>query len=250
MFVNYDKLDTWLPRFSNHLASNKKQLDYDEYGYYHFNDNLVDSAYEWLRKETFVCFHGTRLDKTMKNSIENHGLKLGNLDDRERDISRSLPSLVETNDFTVKLKKSLLKYFQPNKSGNTYYNGKIYFGISRNDFLNDFGASHFCTKGSEMDRCVVKNAFGEAAVNEMNANREPFLVWLTVPGNVLFQFEGTEGRKNTCVKFLSRWADQVTDSVWDYATDFLNWGMGIDQCVDSSRILKMESLADHVFTRN
>lgn len=234
MIINYDKYEDWLPDLNSVLAN--KNVKYDQWDYFKFSDEMVCDTQNWITNNDVLVFHGTRLDDISRQRISTNGLKLGTSEFRKTEIQRALCDIEENS----KLEEAI-RYFNSSESAN-YFDGRVYFCLSRKTFLGRNLAAHFCEGGSEFDRAVVRRAFGEQGLSRLKTSRDPYIVHIKVPGELLFSNSGQEDVRYTCSVFLDIWALTKIHGKSEFPEGGVNWGKGVQKNIPPKDILKIEKV--------
>lgn len=209
---------------------------------------IIDAAIDWLRCETLIGFHGTRLDDQEVASIYHIGLiPLKGTKRRDR-LVRALQVHPRWSDVEGSLDDVLRRYGNGNHAG--VREGQVHLTLSRAGLVEGF--NHYLTHGSEFDQNVARALLENDGVMLLGAYGMSRIIKVAVPGDKALDaahpyFSIDELREkgdvpNIVGAFLNVWSFRIAQTDFEPSQLRVDCGMVFQQTVPRQWIVEINTL--------
>lgn len=140
---------------------------------------LIDATLEWIRLNTILAYHGSRLTEQELSTVRSRGLVPLRTAERQCRITRALSSHRNWAAISRQLDATLEKYGPGNAAG--HREGEVHLTLSKAGLVNGF--NHYLTHGAEVDQHVAHALLGEEGVELLACDGVPVLIRVAVPGS-------------------------------------------------------------------
>lgn len=204
---------------------------------------------DWLERNEFCVYHGTRLLPSEVESVQNVGLRLLSAGDRQE----RLEEIFSCHNRWVEVKGNLptvLEDVGPKKKQGRR-EGQVHFSLSRLVLMSDL--EHYIGYGSEFDQHVAYRLFGDnSGVLLLKEKTQPYIVHVRMSGSELIKgahpiftykdvVEGGEvpGLSST---FLNAWAFKRSRPDFDLANLRTDCCMMQEYPTGRDKVIRIEQL--------
>ncbi|WP_156359685.1 hypothetical protein [Sphingomonas sp. Leaf28] len=186
--------------------------------------DLIAVTRAWLRDQTIVAYHGSRLSANEITSVRAGGLMAldpaARGDRLEKTLSRH-PSWAEASNGLG----AAVRDFGDGQFGRRQ--GQAHLTISRGALLTAF--NHYLVEGSEFDQAVAVELLGKGARALLQEGRLPVLFTVEVPGFRAIEVGERwlhDGEMSGLVRLvLQFWANWLYDPAFDPGTQHVDFGL-------------------------
>lgn len=194
MLIDYDDPLTWEDSLTQELsilvnkdiyqAVAQANLEYiEDYRNMLFEDvdriAIARVMLGWMKKNTLVAYHGTRVTSEEKNHILQNGLLPLQVSNRSRRITRALSKHSRWSEVSIELGLALEK-FGPNAHAGKREN-QVHLTLSKAGLENGF--NHYLTNGAEVDGHIAYFLLGEEGQDLLAQDGEAVIFAFGVPGD-------------------------------------------------------------------
>lgn len=234
--ITFHRTESWLPDLENILRQEKVSLDcWDCYDH----SSYLDKAITWFQGNTFQVFHGTRLSPVVLDEIKREGLVQGTLEKRIKNISTVLFDLNEQQKERVSQKAQMLS--TPDRHGCKYFDGKIYFALSKKSFFQQGLGGEYILEGSEFDRAVIKNTLDVLYMRKYISRTQPYIISFEQDFRSVFGSRPGDNYKYVASLFLDIWAEnQLEKNKIDESYFYVDCASGISGSIPRKKIIEIE----------
>lgn len=187
-------------------------------------NDLIDATGEWLRGQTIVAYHGSRLSPDEIASVRTAGLRALDPATRKAQLAQILSRYPGWAQASVGL-DAAIREFGDGKFGRRQ--GQAHLTISRGALLNAF--NHYLVEGSEFDQAVAVELLGKGARALLQEGRFPVLFTVEVLGDraldVAERWLRTDEMPGLIRHVLQFWANWLHDPALDPGTQHVDFGL-------------------------
>jgi hypothetical protein len=196
--INFDTIDDWasplhsvlqglLPKgIENILISRRPEYFEDALdAIFEISDRnaIINTTLDWVRSETIVGYHGTRLTPEEIESIRERGLLPLDASARRIRLTRALSEHPQWQSVSSRLDEALEKHGRGQRAGGR--EGQVHLTLSRSGLVNGF--NHYLSHGSEFDQHVAHYLLGDEGKELLREDGAPTLLNFAVPGDVALE---------------------------------------------------------------
>lgn len=185
---------------------------------------LVDATREWLRGQTIVAYHGSRLSTDEIASVRTTGLRTLDPAKRQAQLAQILSRHPDWARASVGL-VAAIRDFGDGQFGRRQ--GQAHLTISRGALLTAF--NHYLVEGSEFDQAVAVELLGKGARTLLQEGRSPVLFTVEVPGDRALDLAERwlcNGEMSGLIRHvLQFWAYWLHDPALDPGTQHVDFGL-------------------------
>ena len=210
--------------------------------------HIVDAVLDWLRSETLVGYHGTRLTDAEMKSVEADGLLPLVAATRRDRIQRALSGHPRWTDVKEQLSELLEKHGPGAKAG--IRENQVHLTISRGALVSGF--NHYLTHGSEFDQQIARALLDHEGYHLLAKDGQAVVLAYGVPGaaaikaaHPFFSVEMMRERDelpNLVREFVTSWAWKVWKP--EPATQRLDCGLMFREAVPASWMVSAAKLTN------
>lgn len=187
-------------------------------------NGLVDATREWLRRQTIVAYHGSRLSPEEIASVRTAGLRALDPATRKGQLAQILSRHPGWAQASVGL-DAAIRDFGDGQFGRRQ--GQAHLTISRGALLTAF--NHYFVEGSEFDQAVAVELLGKGARALLQEGRSPVLFTVEVPGDraldVAERWLRDDEMPGLVRHVLQFWANWLHDPALDPGTQHVDFGL-------------------------
>lgn len=239
MTFDFDRISEWGPRLTaaldqivpaalrNGMAHETVELVEDAFDLVMAGADairLIDATRQWLRQQSIIGYHGSRLSEAEIDSVRSRGLQPLIPWMRQARLEAMLsrhPRWAEVRDRFEKTMAELADGALGRREG------QAHLTISRGALLTAF--NHYLVEGSEFDQAVAVELLGEQAHELLQVGRSPVLFAVGVPGaralEVSERYTHPGEMSGLVRRVLQFWAYWLHDPAFDPATQHLDFGL-------------------------
>ncbi|WNO54115.1 hypothetical protein [Stakelama saccharophila] len=185
---------------------------------------LIDATCEWLRGQTIVAYHGSRLSPEEIASVRAIGLRALEPATRKGQLAQMLSRHPDWAQASAGLDAAICD-FGDGQFGRRQ--GQAHLTVSRGALLTAF--NHYLVEGSEFDQAVAVELLGKGARALLQEGRSPVLFTVEVPGDRALnvaQSRLRDGEMPGLVRHvLQFWANWLHDPALDPGTQHVDFGL-------------------------
>lgn len=185
---------------------------------------LIDATCEWLRGQTIVAYHGSRLSPEEIASVRATGLRALDPATRKGQLAEILSRHPEWAQANIGL-DAAIRGFGDGQFGRRQ--GQAHLTVSRGALLTAF--NHYLVDGSEFDQAVAVELLGKGARALLQEGGSPVLFTVEVPGDRALDVAERwlcEGETPGLVRHvLQFWANWLHDPALDPGTQHVDSGL-------------------------
>lgn len=215
MKFDFDTIGEWAPRLSAALDT----LMSDR-----LRERVAAGPIEWLRGQTIVAYHGSRLSPEEIASVRTAGLRALDPATRKGQLAQILSRHPGWAQASVGL-DAAIRDFGDGQFGRRQ--GQAHLTISRGALLTDF--NHYLVEGSEFDQAIAVELLGKGARALLQEDRSPVLFTVEVPGDRALDLAERwlrNGEMPGLIRHvLQFWANWLHDPVLDPGTQHVDFGL-------------------------
>lgn len=186
--------------------------------------DLIDATREWLRGQTIVAYHGSRLSPDEIVSVRTSGLKALDPATRKGRLAELLSRHPDWAQASVGL-DAAIRDFGDGRFGRR--EGQAHLTLSRGALLTAF--NHYLVEGSEFDQVIAVELLGKGARSLLQKGRSPVLFTTEVPGHRALDVAERrlrDGEMPGLVRHvLQFWANWLHDPALDPGTQHVDSGL-------------------------
>jgi hypothetical protein len=209
-------------------------------------DAIIDTTLNWIRSNTIVAYHGSRMTAEDEASIRSTGLMPLVAEARRQRLERALSKHPNWPAVEGGLSAAIEKHGQGNAAG--HREGQVHLTLSRGGLVNGF--NHYLTHGSEFDQRVACALLGQDGVELLARDGVPTLVQVAVPGTCAL--EGAHPHfsiddmlcsgevPNLVNQFLEAWSYRIGHPNFQSRTLKVDCGIRFGSVVPAAWIVSME----------
>lgn len=191
--LDYDAIDDWAPALSKALEAvlpvslpeevvaagpefieDARDLVFDLGG----RDAIIDRAIAWIRSETIVAYHGSRLTLTEVARVQGVGLLPLVAEARRERLVRALSRHPEWETVRHRLDAEIAAYGPGETLGRR--ESQVHLTLSKAGLTEGF--SHYLLGGSEFDQRVAHALLGRAGEDMLKTDADAVVIHVAVPG--------------------------------------------------------------------
>jgi hypothetical protein len=199
----------------------------------------------WIRDQSVVAYHGSRLDAQDRAAITENGLGTLCAEHRRECLRKKLcfhPQWSET------LLDAALEKLGPKRvAGNR--EGQVHATISRGGLVNGF--PHYLTHGSEFDQRAAKLLFGDDGMELLARFGTPVLIKLVVPGeealaaaNPYWHRSDPQESPNLVREIIQVWAYWLANPDFEVGKLQYDCGLIFNHDIPPGWIISIDKVAD------
>ena len=196
--IDFDEIDDWAPPLrsvlkvflpldiENILVSRRPEFVEDALdAIFEVSDRnaIIDTTLDWVRCETIVGYHGTRLTPEEIESIRDRGLLQLDASARRIRLTRALSKHPQWRSVSSRLDEALEKHGRGQCAGGR--ERQVHLTLSRSGLVNSF--NHYLSHGSEFDQHVAYYLLGDEGKELLREDGAPTLLKFAVPGDVALE---------------------------------------------------------------
>ncbi len=255
---DFDRFDDWHPVLSAELADllpqdigdrvRRKNPEFiEDAGAFVLGkgdrDAIRTRVTDWLKSDVVYGYHGTRLTEVERAAILAEGLKPLVAAERRARLERALSRHPNWPDVAHRLGEAIEHYGFKQRGGRR--EGQVHLTVSRAGLT--LGFNYYIKQGSEFDwhsAAYVLGAEGQALIA---ADGTPYLIKLSVPGEIAFEaynpygFSKEDG-PNLVREVIDVWSYRFVDPAYTAARRRLDCGMIFYESVPAAWIEAIEPL--------
>lgn len=186
--------------------------------------DLINATLTWLRAQTIIAYHGSRLSLEEIASVRAGGLMALNPATRRDRLVKILSCHTNWAGASIEL-DAAIHDFGNGKFGRR--EGQAHLTISRGALLTSF--NHYLVEGAEFDQVVAVKLLGKGAMVLLQQGRSPVLFTVEVPGNRAIEVGERwlrDGEMPGLVRqVLQFWANWLHDPSLDPGTQHVDFGL-------------------------
>ena len=261
MLIDFDNIDDWFPLLGvalrkclpNDIAEAMRKADPEfiedarDFLFECASRNaVIDGATEWLRKNTLVGYHGTRLTEGELAAVHSLGLVPLVAEARRDRLTRALSSHPEWHEARRRLSEVLDRLGPRGKAGKR--EGQVHLTLSRGGLLAGF--DHYVRYGAEFDYHAAHDLLGKEGQELLKLDGKPLLIKFAIPGEIALNaahpyFSANDLRArgdvpNIVDDFLSAWAFRLKKHNFQPSTQHIDCGMIFYESVPPEWIVGIE----------
>ena len=208
---------------------------------------IIGAALNWLRSETLVGFHGTRLDDQEVASVYRRGLVPLQGSERRDRLDRALRVHPRWSDVEDRLDDVLRSYGEGAREA--VREGQVHLTLSRAGLEGAF--NHYLTYGSEFDQNVARELLGSDGVELLGSYGKPRLIKIAVPGaqaldaaNPYFSVDDVRANgevPNLVEAFLNAWSFRIAKIGFEPSRLKIDCGMVFRRPVPPQWLVEVET---------
>jgi hypothetical protein len=261
--IDFDEVETWVPRLTTALGGlvspdaisalsgsdpeyieDARDLLLELAG----RDEVIDATLDWIRSETIIAYHGTRLDRTETESVKRLGLLPLDPTSRRLRLERALSKHRRWTEVTDRLDAEIHAHGPRQKAGGR--TGQVHLTLSRAGLTESF--NHYLTHGAEFDQRVADALLGAEGLELLALDGSPRLVHVAVPGEIalaaahpFFPIESLRANgdvPNIASQFLKAWSYRLSHPEFQPRALQVDCGLFFRSVLPASWVIKIELL--------
>lgn len=214
-------------------------------------DSIINTTLAWLRSNSLLVSHGTRLTDDEVASVRRYGLLPLDASARRDRLLSVLDQSTDCEEAKSRIDAVLRRFGQYNHAGTR--EGQVHLTLSKASLVSQF--NHYLTHGSEFDQNVIRDLCGDRGRDLLRRFAEPRVVRVKLSGQMalkgahpiysLSSMIGSGETPNLVREFLQVWAylHSKLDSV---PTHFLaDSGIYFSEPIKTQYIHDIETLSDN-----
>ncbi len=262
--IDFDEIDDWAPPLrsvlkvflppdiENILVSRRPEFVEDALdAIFEVSDRnaIIDTTLDWVRSETIVGYHGTRLTPEEIESIRDRGLLPLDASARRIRLARALSKHPQWRSVSSRLDEALEQHGRGQCAGGR--EGQVHLTLSRSGLVNSF--NHYLSHGSEFDQHVAYYLLGDEGKELLREDGAPTLLKFAVPGDVALEvahpFFGIDDVRrqgdvpNIVSEFLKAWSYALAHPGFQSSTLRVDCGLFFRRAVPPDWLVAVEPLA-------
>lgn len=186
--------------------------------------DLIDATRAWLRAQTIIAYHGSRLSPDEIASVRAGGLMTLDPTMRKDRLAKILSRHPNWTEASIGI-DAAVRDFGDGQFGRR--EGQAHLTISRGALLTAF--NHYLVEGSEFDQAVAVELLGKGARALLQEGRLPVLFTVEVPGDRAIEVGERwlrDGEMPGLVRrVLQFWAHWLYDPALDPGTQHVDFGL-------------------------
>lgn len=171
-------------------------------------DQVAARCWAWISSGSVIAYHGTRLDEPGRASVLEQGLKRLDAAARADSLRERLAKHPEwagrEHELDPLIDKMAGEY---GLAGSR--EGQVHLSISRLSLIRD--CNHYLVEGSEFDGHAARSLFGMQGQRLLQADREPTLFKVELPGAIALESANPWGRPQPLPNLIREMLD-----LWSY----------------------------------
>lgn len=194
---DFDEITEWAPRLCQHLRGHDleqiaKTIRETETEYWEDSrdillraigrDEAANQVAIWLKAQTVIGYHGTRLSPADLESVRARGLIPLTAADRKVRLTRSLSAHARWGEVEPKLDEAIELFGAKDFAGRR--EGQVHLTASRAGLTESF--NHYLEEGSEFDGHIAQHLLGDEGRALIMADGTPYLIKAAVPGSLAY----------------------------------------------------------------
>lgn len=268
--IDFDSIDEWEPELSlllgNYLPKEFKKnitklrpkytMDARDFFFQYVDrKKIIYTILEWLKSETIIGYHGTRLIKEEILSVKRQGLIPLDAMTRKVRLTRVLKSHPELGEELLNLETIIMDF----KNGHKYEGreGQVHLTLSRAGLLNGF--NHYLQYGSEIDQRILAYLLDIDWKKLLSEDGDPFVIKVALPGEIaingahpyfpVFDLLERGETPNIVNEFLQSWCFKQAYPNFQASSLEEDCGMMFFRPIPPDWIVEMESLSNNNFDK-
>jgi hypothetical protein len=228
--IDIDRIEEWAPALARELAellppdlatiraTTRPELYSDARELLFGNGEIQEAALkcaEWIRSNSVLAYHGTRLDAAGQASILRHGLirldAAARADALRKRLSQHSAWGNREGEF-----QALIERMSGEDGQYGSREGQVHLCFSRANLL--WGSNHYLVEGSEFDGHVARTMFGMEGQQLLREDSHPVLVKIALPGPAAIEAANPWGCRsgdlpNFVRDLLDLWSYRLFDEI-------------------------------------
>lgn len=212
-------------------------------------ENLINSTLEWVRNNSVIAYHGSRLTGSEIESVKSNGLIPLSAASRKTRLARALANHPDWKSAEPKLDAEISLYGDSEKCGRR--EGQVHLTLSRSGLQNSF--NHYLLAGSEFDQCVAQSLLGQEGIDLLARDGQPSLITVQLDGNTALNgahpylsIEDMIRRGDTpniVREILEAWAYRLTTPTYQTGSRELDSGLVFFDSIAADKILSITTIS-------